>query len=288
MGVVQYRIAPLQTEAQFWEGLEHHVRQAQKQGVELLVFPEYLTASLLALRPALTHRQACAYLDQFTGTYLKFFQKLSREADMMILAGTHIHEVNGSYVNEAFFFYPDGRVERQMKLHLTPEERKVWKLAPGEDLRVFDTPIGKTVILICYDIEFPELARIAAEQQAELILNPVYTDTMAGYYRVRHTAQARAVENQRFIVQCGMVGGLPHIPQIDAAYAQSGFFSPCDHPFPPDGVLALCQADQEEVLSCQLDLERLRKNWEQGKVSPFKDRKPELYRRLQAEIETKS
>ncbi|MBA4494859.1 carbon-nitrogen hydrolase family protein [Paenactinomyces guangxiensis] len=281
VGVVQYAIRPLSSEKDFWKGIQNHVRAAGERGVELLVFPEYLTAHLLALQPALPHHEACAYLNGFTDSYIRFFRQLSRDTGIMIVAGTHIHEENGAYVNESFFFFPTGRIERQKKLHLTPEERKVWKLTPGENLQVFDTPVGKVAILICYDIEFPELSRIVSDEKVEIILNPTYTDTMAGYYRIRHCAQARAVENQRYIAVCGMTGKLPEVPQIDTGYSQSGFFSPCDHPFPPDGVLSVCEANVETLVSYRLDLNFLKQNWEQGQVSPYKDRKQELYHRLE-------
>jgi predicted amidohydrolase len=113
-----------------------------------------------------------------------------------------------------------------------------------------------------------------------LILNPIYTDQAAGYYRVRHCAQARAIENQRFVALSGMVGSLPYIPQIDAGYAESGCFSPCDFPFPANGVLCITDNMQKDLILVDLDLTQLKRNWEEGQVSPYRDRKPELYQQL--------
>ncbi|TCS95942.1 carbon-nitrogen hydrolase family protein [Hazenella coriacea] len=280
VGMVQYRLKPLHSEEDFWNGIESHVRRAQDRGIELLVFPEYLTAHLLALRPAMDDQDVCVYLDDFTPSYIERMEHLSQQYEMIILGGTHIHQEQSSFVNEAFLFFPDGRVERQKKLHLTPEERNVWRLSPGEELNIIDTSLGRIAILICYDIEFPELGRVVAQEDVEIILNPTYTDTWAGYYRVRHCAQARAIENQRYIALCGMVGELPGIPQVDVAHSQSGFFSPCDYPFSPDGVIAMCEKDEEWIVQTELDLKLLRQNWKQGQVSPYKDRKPALYQRL--------
>ena len=52
-------------------------------------------------------------------------------------------------------------------------------------------------MLICYDSEFPELARHLADQGAMILFVPFCTDTSNGYYRVRHCAQARAIELQQ-------------------------------------------------------------------------------------------
>lgn len=160
VGLVQYQLKPLQEEEDFWKGIEGHVCAARDQGIQLLVFPEYLTAHLLALRPAMDYREVCVYLDRFTSKYMTQMKRLSQHHDMIILGGTHIHREQDSFFNEAFLFFPDGRVEQQKKLHLTPEERMMWGLSPGRELNIIDTSLGRLAILICYDIEFPELGRI--------------------------------------------------------------------------------------------------------------------------------
>lgn len=284
VGAVQYELKVLQSEEEYWDGIRQVVKQAQEGGITLLVFPEYLTGNLLALQSLRSYEEVCAYLDSFTEKYIDFFQKLSKETHVSILAGTHIHQEEGQYVNEAFLFFPDGRIEKQKKIHLTPEERNMWKLAPGNRLNIIDSPLGKMAILICYDIEFPELSRIVAEEKVEIILCPTYTDTAAGYYRVRHCSQARAIENQRFVVLSGLVGELPHVPQIDTGFCYAGAFSPCDHPFPADGVLALGSSKGQEVVVVKLDLDDLHRNWKQGQVSPYFDRKEELYQKLKKEL----
>jgi predicted amidohydrolase len=280
IGIVQYELAPLKSEADFWDGIRRDADQAKADGVQLLIYPEYLTAHLLALSEPLAHDEAAPYLDQFTDQYIHFFSDLSHDTGIIILAGTHIHRVGNGYVNEAYLFFPDGRIESQQKLHLTPEERNCWHLTPGNRLNIIETDFGRMAILVCYDIEFPELSRIVAEQEVALILNPIYTDQASGYYRVRHCAQARAIENQRFVALSGMVGSLPYIPQIDAGYAESGCFSPCDFPFPANGVLCITDRMQKDLVIVDLDLTQLKRNWEEGQVSPYRDRKPELYRQL--------
>ncbi|WP_044642067.1 carbon-nitrogen hydrolase family protein [Risungbinella massiliensis] len=289
VATTQYELQPLLSIEEFWHNIEVDIQEAAHSEADLIVFPEYLTAHLLALEPLMTHEQACQYLNSFTEQYLTFFTEKSKQYQLMILAGTHIHHMAGKgFINEAFLFFPDGTFRTQPKVHLTPEEQKLWKLAPGEEVEVIDTPIGRVAILTCYDIEFPELSRIVTDLGAELILCPSYTDTIAGYYRVRHCAQARAIENQRFVVLSGIVGELPHIPQIDTGYCRAGVFSPCDHPFPADGVIAIGEGEENRLVIAELQMDELRQNWELGQVAPFRDRKPELYDRLRVKAKPNS
>ncbi|RNB81981.1 acyltransferase [Brevibacillus fluminis] len=279
IGSVQYEIGPLKTKAAFWDQVNAHVRTAKENGVNLLMFPEYLTGHLLALEPEMSTPDACAYLDRHTDEYMTTFTEISRQTGMTILGGTHIHKENDGYLNTAFLFFPDGRIERQTKIHPTPEERRTWFLTAGDSYSVYDTEHGKLAIQICYDIEFPEGSRIVADMGAEIILCPSYTDTAAGYWRVRHCSQARAIENQLFVVLGGIVGELPHVPQIDAGYCQAGFFAPSDHPFPASGTLAVGETNKNSVIIHTLDLELIQENRKNGGVSPYFDRKTALYDR---------
>lgn len=277
VGTVQYGMGPLRSAKGFWDKVRKHVQAAQASGVKLLMFPEYLTAHLLALEPAMDTPSACEYLDKRTDEYLTTFSQISRETGMTILGGTHIHKENNGFLNTAFLFFPDGRIERQTKIHPTPEERKSWNLTAGNSFNVFDTEHGKLSILICYDIEFPEGPRIVADMGAEIILCPSFTDVAAGYWRVRHCAQARAIENQLYVVLGGVVGKLPQVPQIESGYCQAGIFAPSDHPFPASGTLAVGRTNQNSVVTYPLDLSLLKENRENGNVSPYFDRRTELY-----------
>ncbi len=309
IATTQYGLTDIASEEQFWTGIADKVQSAAAQGAEMIVFPEYTTAHLLSLLPPLSYEDACSYLDGKTDEYLRFFGELSRENGIAILAGTHVCRVDRAegggeasgedgivgnavqdlkeFVNRAFLFFPDGRVEAQSKIHLTPEEQRHWPLSPGDALNVFDTQWGRMAILTCYDIEFPELARAAALRGAETILCPSYTESAHGYHRVRFCAQARAVENQLFVVLSGLVGTLAEErPQVDTAYSQAGAFAPCDFPFAPDGILAVGETNADAAVLADLDFELLQDNRSSGGVAPFYDRKPELYRQLAEELES--
>jgi predicted amidohydrolase len=274
----QYGLSEIASEAIFWSGITSKISEAAEQGANLIIFPEYVTAHLLSLEKLKTHKESYGYLDEYTGKYVDFFQRSSREWNMIILGGTHICKEENGFVNKAFLFFPDGRIETQNKLHLTPEEKKYGSLIEGDELHIFDSEWGKIAILTCYDIEFPELARFAADRGVELILCPSYTDAASGYHRIRHCCQARAIENQLFVALSGVVGTLAEgRPQLDQGYCQAGVFSPCDIPFSDDGVVLLGELNRDMVIVAEIDFAKLRENRVHGVVSPFYDRRPALY-----------
>jgi predicted amidohydrolase len=283
VAVSQYGLTHLESEQAFWERLRLKISDAALSGAELAVFPEYVTAHLLSLQPVMTHDEACRRLDAYTEQYRAFFQRCSREFQLVILGGTHICKLGSGFVNRAFLFFPDGRIEIQDKIHLTPEEQKRWALTPGDELNVIDTKWGKWAMLTCYDIEFPELARMAAEREAALLLCPSYTDTAHGYSRVRLCAQARSIENQLFVALSGMVGTLPEErPQVDQGYCQAGLFTPCDLPFTEDGIIATGELNADSLVIGKLDFAKLQANRDAGAVAPFYDRRPDFYTRVRA------
>lgn len=278
IATVQYGLSNTLTIQLFWTRLTAKIREAAELGAELIIFPEYMTAHLLSFEPIMSHEEACRHLDSYTEEYIEFFQRCSREWDIIIVGGSHICREKNGFVNKAFLFFPDGRIETQNKLHLTPEEQNLWSLVEGDTLHVFETKWGLVCLLTCYDIEFPELARIAAQRGVELILCPSYTDTSYGYHRVRHCCQARAIENQLFVALSGMVGRLPLVrPQVDQGYCQAGVFSPCDIPFNDQGVIEVGEPNRDMIVFAVLDFAKLRLNRMHGVVAPFYNRRPALY-----------
>lgn len=128
---------------------------------------------------------------------------------------------DGKFRNRAWLFGPNGLIGYQDKQIMTRFEREKWNIHAGiEGLKAFETPIGRLGILICYDNEFPMLGRKLAELGVELVLAPSCTDTLAGAYRVRIGAQARALENQYAVLSSPRrvrLHGLPPSMKIVAA-----------------------------------------------------------------------
>jgi predicted amidohydrolase len=186
--------------------------------------------------------------------------------------------VNGNLYNAGYLCKRDGSIDRFEKLHITPDERRIWGMQGGRQIKSFDTDCGKIGVLICYDSEFPELSRILADEGMDILFVPFLTDTQNGFSRVRYCAQARAIENECFVVMAGSVGNLPKVHNMDIQYAQSMVFTPCDFAFPTNGVKAEATANTEMILIADLDIDQLRELHEFGSVRNLKDRRNDLYK----------
>ena len=274
---VQYRMRRLGSFDDFAEQCAYFVDVASGYKSDFVVFPEIFTLQLLSFLPNERPGLAVRKLAAFTPQYLDLFQHLAIKYAVNIIGGSHYTEEDGRIYNIAYLFTRDGGIEKQYKLHITPNERHWWGVQPGRELKVFDTDRGKLSIQICYDVEFPELGRLATARGAQMIFVPFCTDNRQGYLRVRYCAQARAVENQVYVVTSGCTGNLPSVENMDIHYAQSGIFTPSDFPFAPDGIAGACQANLETVVIADVDLEILRRNRLNGTVRTWHDRRTDLY-----------
>lgn len=275
--VVQYSMKKIDTFDDFASQCEYYVDVASNYQADFAVFPEIFTTQLMSLHNEPAPSKAIRKLTTYTEEYIKLFNELAVQYNVNVIGGSHFVEEDGHIYNIAYLFRRDGTIERQAKIHITPNERKWWGITHGDEVRVFDTDCGKIAILICYDMEFPELGRYVTEKGANIIFTPFCTDDRQGYLRVRYCAQARAIENQVYTVIAGTVGNLSHVENMDIQYAQSAIFSPSDFPFPKDAIVGECNPNIEMVVVGDLDLELLRRNRRSGSVTQLKDRRTDLY-----------
>ena len=171
-----------------------------------------------------------------------------------LLGGSGPVRTDRGVVNRAWLVGPTGAVLHQDKLILTPYEREVLEMTPGETLTLIETELGRIGILICYDSEFPLLARALVEAGAEILLVPSCTDLPQGQTRVRVSARARAVESQCLVVQAPLVGGVPGCEIIDICTGRAALFGPPDLGLPEDGILAEGATDVAGAVVAELDL----------------------------------
>lgn len=274
---VQYQMRLINSFEDFAKQCEYFVDVASDYKCDFILFPEIFTTQLLSflpnLRPALAMRQ----LSEFTPKYLELFNQLSLKYNINIIGGSHFTIEDDVLYNIAYLFRRNGTIEKQYKLHITPNEKRWWGVKPGNELKVFDTDKGKISIQICYDIEFPELSRIAVEKGAEIIFVPFSTDERYAYLRVRYCAQARCIENHAYVVIAGSVGNLPQVENLDIHYAQSAIFTPSDIPFSRDAIQSEATPNVETVIIDDIDLELLKKHKQSGSVLNWKDRRTDLY-----------
>jgi len=205
------------------------------------------------------------------------FSKLAISYNINIITGSMPEMVDGKLHNAGYLCRRDGTMERYEKLHVTPDEAKVWGMVGGNQIVAFDTDCGKIGILICYDVEFPELSRILADEGMDILFVPFLTDTQNGFSRVRHCAQARAIENECYVAIAGSVGNLPKVQNMDIQFAQSMVFTPCDFAFPTNGVKAEATQNSEMILIADVDIDLLRELNQFGSVRNLKDRRLDLF-----------
>lgn len=276
--VVQYEMRKIDSFEEFAKQVEYYTDVASDAGSDFAVFPEIFTTQLMSFLDEKSPSKAIQRVTEFTEDYIQLFTDLAVRYNVNIIGGSHFVEEEDKIYNIAYLFRRDGTIEKQYKLHITPNERKWWGISRGDKVRVFDTDCGRIAIQICYDIEFPELARIASDQGAKIIFTPFCTEDRQGYLRVRYCAQARAVENQIYTVIAGTVGNLPQTENMDIQYAQSAIFAPSDFEFARDGIVGECSPNLEMVVIGDVDLEVLRRQRQSGTVRQLKDRRHDIYK----------
>lgn len=244
---------------------------------DFVLFPEFFTAPLLTLYPGLDSLKGMRQLAELTPELVEACSRMAVTHHINIVAGTMPLSEKGKLYNVAWLCRRDGSVETQYKLHPTPGEVRDWQMQGGAQLKVFDTDAGRIGIEICYDVEFPELARLQAEQGMDILFVPTWTDSRYGYQRVRFCAQARAIENECYVVLGCSVGMLPEVECLDNQYGQSAVFAPSDYGFPHDAVLAEATVNCAMNLVTDLDLAKLSQVRSHGSVRNAQDRRHDLY-----------
>ncbi len=276
-----FRLASAQfpvSEPKDWDEYAGQIRtwvaEAANHGARLLLFPEYAAMSLAALFDQATRadldRQVSA-LQSLREDYLSLHSTLAKKHGVYIVAGSFPWRLDDNrVVNRAFLCAPDGRSSWQDKQIMTRFERESWNVQGGDGLRVFHTGLGMLAINICYDCEFPLLARAQCEAGAQLLLVPSCTDTLAGYHRVRVGAQARALENQCVVVQSPLVGTAPWSAAVDVNVGTAAAYGPPDYGFPDDGVIAQGTLNQPGWVYAEVDLQEIKRVRESGQVLNYR------------------
>jgi len=278
IGLVQWQMRLFRNFDALIEQVEYFVDAVSDYQSDFILFPEFFEAPLMADFNHLGEARAIRELAQYTDALRQKFLEFAMAYNVNIITGSMpFVDAEGHLKNISYLCRRDGTWEEYMKIHPTPSEISSWGMSGGDKVQVFDTDAGRIGICICYDVEFPELARLYAEQGIQILFVPFLTDTQNGYYRVRRCAQARAVENECYVAIAGCVGNLPRVNNMDIQYAQSAIFTPSDFAFPTDGVKAETTPNTEMTLIADVDLALLKELHEYGSVRILKDRRTDLY-----------
>ena len=273
---VQWRIHDGTDLKRFEETASYFATVAQEYGCHVLVFPEYVAAPLLTSLGPTTPAQEMWALAALHDDYVRIFRKLASERELYIIAGSHPVIRDEKLFNVAHVMTPAGNVYSQDKIHLTPTERDLWGITPGEELRIFEGPFGPFAIQICFDIEFPEPTRLLAAAGVDTIFVPFSTDDEAAYLRVRLSAHARAIENLVYLALSGSCGNLSHATYL-MNYSKSAIITPSDFGFPPKAVAAEAPAHEQTVAIADLDFSLLDHARVSGSVLPLSELRHDLY-----------
>ncbi|MGF0520920.1 carbon-nitrogen hydrolase family protein [Agrobacterium pusense] len=275
----QYAIELIET----WEAYTAHlsavVREAKRESAELLLLPEYSAMTLTGQLPpdirSDLHR-SIEEIQPMIPSWVELCEELARQHQILFQPGSApVKDPDGKFRNRAWLFGPDGLIGYQDKQIMTRFEREQWNIHAGvEGLKAFDTQIGRLGILICYDNEFPMLGRRLAELGVELVLAPSCTDTLAGAYRVRIGAQARALENQYAVLSSPTAGEAPWSPAVDENRGRAALYVPSDYGMPASGIIAESESDavtQSSLLIADIDLAAVARLRTEGQVATRRD-----------------
>jgi predicted amidohydrolase/GNAT superfamily N-acetyltransferase len=277
LGLVQWQMRHLHSVEALTEQMEFFIDAVSDYQSDFILFPEFFNAPLMAKYNHLAEYDAMRALANYTEPIRRKCVEFAISYNVNIICGSLPLFYNDTLFNVAYLCRRDGTWDMQYKIHITSSELTSWGFTGGDNIKVFDTDSGRIGILICYDVEFPELGRIMAEQGMEILFVPFVTDTQNGYNRVRYCSRARAIENECYVAIAGGVGNLPRVNNMDIQYAQSAVFSPSDFAFPTTAIVSEATPNTEMTVIADVNLDLLKELHTNGSVRNLQDRRPDLY-----------
>ena len=275
IAVAQYDISFFKHWDEYQQKLDQWVSAAVDNQAQLLVFPEYGSmelASLFGEAVCSDLQQQLIAMQSIYPQWQALHRALAKKHELLILGASYpVQQDDGSFRNRAILFGPEGELGYQDKLMMTRFEDEQWHISAGNKIELIETAYGNMAINICYDSEFPLIARQQVEAGADLILVPSCTDTDAGFHRVRIGCQARALENQCYVVQSPTWGEAKWSEAVDINTGRASVYTPVDYGFPDNGILAEGNNDQAEWVFADLDLEAIRHVRKTGQVFNYRD-----------------
>lgn len=277
IGLVQWEMRLYKNIEELYDHMEFYVDVVSGYHSDFVLFPELFNAPLMSEFNHLKEIQSMRELAKYTEPIRKKFSELAIRYNVNIITGSMPLIEEDKLHNVGYLCRRNGVFDRYEKIHITTNEKDHWGMKGGNNFKVFETDCANIGILICYDVEFPELSRILADEGMEILFVPFLTDTQNAFTRVKHCAMARAIENECFVAIAGSVGNLPKVKNMDIQYAQSAVFTPGDFQFPTNGIKAETTSNNETVLIVDVDLDLLKELHSHGSVTNLKDRRKDLF-----------
>lgn len=278
LGLIQWQMRHYKNIEELYDHVEFFVDAVSGYKSDFALFPEFFNAPLMAGYNHLSEADAIRKMAEFTEEIRDKFLHLAVAYNVNIITGSMPFLLEDSVLGSVgFLCRRNGTYDSYTKIHITPDESKFWGLQGGRSVKVLETDCGPIGVLICYDVEFPELSRLLADQGMHILFVPFLTDTQNGYSRVRYCARARAIENECYVAITGCVGNLPKVENMDIQFAQAVVFTPCDFSFPANGIKAEATPNTEMILVADVDIDLLRELHNYGDVRNLKDRRLDVY-----------
>lgn len=278
IGLIQWQMRSYKDFEDMMQQAEFFIDAVSGYHADFVLFPEFFDAPLMAQYNDLSEANAIRELAKYTDKISERMSELAISYNINILTGSMPEWKENRLNNVGYLCRRDGTMEKYEKIHVLPDEARIWGMVGGDNIQTFNTDCGKIGVLICYDVEFPELSRLLADEGMDILFVPFLTDTQSSYSRVRNCAQARAIENECYVAIAGCVGNLPKVHNMDMQYAQSMVFTPCDFSFPPNGIKAEATPNTEMMLIADVDLDLLRELNQFGSTRNLHDRRKDIYR----------
>ena len=244
---------------------EQATLKAKQQGADLVVFPE------LSLTGYVVRDQIYELAETVPGPAIQRMENLAKNTGLHIIFGMPelSEKARATIYNTAVFIGPDGLIGKYRKMYLPThsvfEEKRHFR--SGNQIAVFDTPLGKIGLCICYDIFFPEVARMVRLQGAELIVCISASPAVRRSYFEILTA-ARAIENTAFLAYVNLVG----VEDGLQFWGGSRLVSPTGD------LLAKAKYDEEDFVLCDVRYSDLRSA--EAFIPTLRDLRPELFDQL--------
>ena len=243
--------------------LEH----AAGRGARLVVFPE---CALTGYNHA-SRAEASAVAETLPGPTSRHLGAITRELGVHIVFG--LLEKDGQRLyNSAALIGPEGLIGVYRKTHL-PTLGVDRFLDPGAGpLEVFDTPVGRIGILICYDAVFPECPRVLALKGSDILALPTNFPEGKAVRVIEHVLPARTIENRVYLIAANRVGS-----------ERGTVFAGRSRIIDPTGeVIRAASADKEELILAEIQPEKARNKRVVVRPGEYEtdyvgDRRPELY-----------
>jgi predicted amidohydrolase len=257
---VQYAQRSIASFDAFHDQMAWWVASAAAQQADFVVLPELFTLQLLSLpQRGLGTGEALAILSHYTFKTEKSLRRLATRHHINIVGGSHlVTRPNGQVENVCMVALRDGSLHHQPKTRIPAYENQQWSTVSGHPNTAIDTDCGRFGILIGQDIESPELARRLVNQGAEMLFTPYCTAQRGQYLRLRQAAQARALENDVYVILSGNTGHMQGVNSLGSLYAHNAILSPCDFTYSHDGIINEAEPNLEMQLVADLHLDALR------------------------------